>query len=532
MWRKWIAVAAVFLPFAGYVAASPDGGARESTFTIVHTNDFHGRHLPFRAVTPDATSQTDDPGEADTYRFGRTAGVGGLAQLAAVVKRLRAQSGSNDSVLLLHAGDTFSDDLLGNLTEGEAVVRVMDRLGYDFTALGNHDFDYGPQRTRELQDMVSFPMRAANIIDRSTGEPVHGSPIQVLERGGVKVGLLAMGYTHTPWTASKKSVKGLEFKSAVETARQYVPELRRQADVVVVVSHLGTTGDEVLAREVDGIDLIIGGHSHDHLAPAKQIGGTRIVQALSDGAEYGVVEVAFGNGKVVDVRSQVKTLWSDEVEPDAEVEQQIAALREPHRQRLEQTIFTAAGPIPREYKSESPFDKLVGEILIQETGADVAMLPGVGYGLTLGPGPVSREQLYTLLAHPAKVAAVTLSGAQIQRTLEQSATNQKPAEPLDTVGGLIQTVGIEWTADLTQPPGQRVRDVRIGGEPLDPERSYRVATHSGMLGGIHRYDELGKGSAIQRTDTKVVDAVEQALMDQGKVRAPQTGEVKLILAQP
>lgn len=529
MWRKWIAVSAALLSVST-VAAAPTGSSdRDGAFTILHTNDFHGRHVGFGALADDATSQTDDPGEANTYRFGRTAEVGGLARLATVVAESRQADAGG--VLLLHAGDTFSDDLLGNLTEGKAVIELMNSLGYDFMALGNHDFDYGPARTRELQGIARFPMRAANIVDQASGEPVLGDPTLVLERGGVRVGLLAVGYTHTPWTSNQKNVEGLKFGNAAEAARKYLPELRQQADVVVVVSHLGTTGDEVLAREVQGIDLIVGGHSHDHLQPPKQVGQTWIVQALSDAAEYGHVRVKVAGGKIADVQSEVRTLWADQVSADPAVERQIVELRAPHRARLEEVLFTAAEPIPRDYKSESAFDKMVGQILREKTGADVAMLPGVGYGLTLGAGPVTREALYTLLAHPAKLATVTLTGEQIQRTLEQSATNQKPKDPLDTVGGLIQTSGLNWTVDLTKPIGQRVSGVRIAGKPIAPEARYRVATHTGMLGGIHRYDAFAEGRDIERTEAKVVDVVEEALRGKQNVRAPDLGEVKLITAQ-
>lgn len=530
MRRTWMAVMAGLMSLSAIAdtAAAQAGGS--GTFTILHTNDFHGRHTPFHAVDGDATSQAEDPGEKDSYTFSRAGRVGGMAHLATAVSQVRAQAG-DEGVLLLHAGDTFSDDLLGNLTRGEAVIELMNSLGYDFMALGNHDFDYGPERTRALQTLARFPMRGANVIDAKTGEPFLGDATLVLERGGVRVGLLALGYNNTPWTASKKSTAGLKFENGIEVARRQLPALRERADVVVVVSHLGRVADRVLAREVPGIDVIVGGHSHDHIDPAEKIGNTWIVQSLSDAAEYGQVQVRVAAGKVVDVQADVHTLWSEELAPDAQVQQQIAQLRAPHRARLEEVLFTAAEPIPRDYKSESAFDKMVAGILRQKSGADLAMLPGVGYGITLPQGPVTREALYTLLAHPAKLATVDLTGAQILRILEQSASNQKPANPLDTVGGLIQTAGMRWRLDLGRPAGERVSEVRIGGEPLDPEATYHVATHTGMLGGIHRYEAFAQGRNIERTDAKVVDVVEEALRGKQALRAPALGDIELVVAR-
>lgn len=530
MRRKWTAGLAILFSLSTLAVAAQGGTSANGSFTIFHTNDFHGRHLPFQALKSDATSQTDDPGEAGSYHFDRDGEVGGFSRLATVVKEARQRDGK-DSVLVLHAGDTFSDDLLGNLTKGEAIIHLMNTVGFDFMALGNHDFDYGPEQTKALQKIAKFPMRGANIIDEGTGKPVLGEPYVVLSRGGVKVALLGIGYTNTPWTASEKATKGLRFEDGIEVARRYVPELRRQADAVIVVSHLGDTGDKLLAREVEGIDLVVGGHSHDHIDPPQKIGNTWIVQALSDAAEYGQVKVSVSDGKVSSVDAAVHTMWADEIKADPEVEKQIAALRAPHKQQLEEVLFTAAAPIPRDYKSESAFDRLLGDALREKTGADVALLPGVGYGITLQAGPVTREALYTLLPHPAKLVTVDLTGAQILKTLEQTATNQKPDDPRNIVGGLLQTSGMGWTVDLTKPIGKRVSEVTIGDKALDPEAVYRVATHTGMLGGIHRYEEIAKGENVQRTDTKVVDVLEQFLRGKQDVRPPQLGAVRLIKAE-
>ena len=183
-------------------------------------------------------------------------------------------------------------------------------------------------------------------------------------------------------------------------------------------------------------------------------------------------------------------------------------------------MATAAERIGRQYRSESPFDALGGEILREHTGAEIAFLPGVGYGVSLEPGPVTREALATLLPHPTKAATVTLTGRQVLEVLEQSATNQKPADPMDGVGGLVQTSGLRWTIDLTRPAGQRIRDVSVGGAPLEPARDYRVVTHEGMLKGLHRYRSFSAGREPRVLDQSVADIVEAALRRRGTLSAP------------
>jgi 2',3'-cyclic-nucleotide 2'-phosphodiesterase (5'-nucleotidase family) len=494
--------------------------------TILHVNDSHGRYMPFEVAGENATSQTGDPG-GPPERFRRTGRVGGFAYLATAVEEIRRRRG-RENVLLIHSGDTFSDDLLGNLTKGEAVVDLMNALKFDFLALGNHDFDYGQKRTRALAELARFPMRAANVIDKNTGKPFLGNPTALLEAGGVRVGLLALGYHHTDLTTSPKNIPTLKFTSGIEAARPYVAELARRADVVVVASHLGHAVDRKLARTVEGIDLILGGHSHDTLSRGEQVGSTWIAQARSDLAVLGEVRVRIENGGAKHFTVTSHTLWNDRYRPDARFVKKISELRAPHQKKLEEVLATTTQTIGRNYMSESPFDVLVGQMLLDHTGAEVAMLPGIGYGVSLTPGPITREALYTLLPHPAKVATVRLSGAQLIDILEQSATNIAPSDPERIVGGLVQTAGMTWTVDLTQPIDSRIRDVAVDGKPIGLKRQYLVATQSGMMRGIHRYRSFARGQAPRRSELKLNDLVERAMKAMTDVARPAMGNLRLI----
>lgn len=496
------------------------------TFTVLHTNDFHGRHLPFAVAPGNATAQTGDPGR-EPVGFERTGTAGGFAHLAAAVRRIREARGASN-VVLVHGGDTFSDDLLGNLTDGEAAIELMNLLGYQFMALGNHDFDYGTEQTRRLQAIARFPMRGANVVERATSRPFLGDPFTVLTAGGVRIGLLALGYHNTHQTGDPDNVRTLEFTSGIDAARRLVPELRRRADVVVVLSHQGSTVDRRLAREVPDIDIIVAAHSHDLIAPPERVGMTWLAQALSDAAVLGELVVTVTGGRVTDVRGVAHTLWTNEFPADPNVARRVTELRAPHEARLTEVLGMAAERIGRQYKSESPFDKLAGDLLRRDTGADVAFLPGVGYGVSFGPGPITREALYALLPHPSKVVTMWLTGAQVLAVLEQSATNQKPSDEMNAVGGIVQTSGLRWTLDLTRPIGSRIRDVAVGGTAIDPVREYRVVTHSGLLAGTHRYTTFRDGRAVETLDRTVTDVVEAGLRADSPVRAPALGDITIV----
>jgi 5'-nucleotidase / UDP-sugar diphosphatase len=516
-------VGLIFSSVSERVESKTTNQAVSGNVTILYTNDSHGRYLPFEAAPGNATAQTGEPGDTH-HDFDRTGLVGGMAQLATAVDQIRRKR-SPERVILVHAGDAFSDDLLGNLSRGEAMIQLMNAIGYQLMALGNHDFDYGVKRTRELQKIARFPMRAANVTVESTAETVLGDPTLVLDAGGLRVGFLALGYHNTNDTTDPENVKGLSFSSGIDAARRYLPELRKRSDIVVVLSHQGSKVDELLASQVDGIDLIIGGHSHDRM---QKSGRPWIVQAMSDGAVLGEVNVMMEDGRIAKIENSEHVLWNDRYKPDERIDQMIEALRKPHLDELQKPIATASQRIGRQYKSESPFDKLTANLLREHANAEIAMLPGVGYGVSLQPGSITREHLYALIPHPSKIVKLNLKGTQILEILEQSATNQKPRDPMDNVGGLLQTSGIRWTIDLTKPVGQRIRDVSVGADPIVLDRTYSVVTNGGMLSGTHRYSTFTEGSDIQEEEKKVVDLVEERLRAMGQVHPPKTGEITLI----
>lgn len=509
---------------------NPTSTSSEEVITILHTNDRHGTHKPFKTTEGNSTSQTGDEGKETLFTFDREAKIEGFAYLATAVKKIRREKGK-ENVLLLDAGDTFSDDQLGNLTKGEAVIHLMRSLSYDFMALGNHDFDYGRERTAELQEKAGFPFGAANITDSITGKPFLDPPYIIRKVGDTRIAVLAISYHNTPLTGNRENMKGLRFSPGHEAIKEYIPILQNQSDILIVLSHAGTAVDELIAKEVEGIDLIIGGHSHDLISPPHKVNETFIVQALSDGAILGETQLIIADNRLIDVKTNHHFLWNDEWEPDQETLELVTRLRSPFLNKLEEKIATTETVIGRQYKSESPFDKLVGNLLREENNAEVALLPGVGYGISLH-GDISSENIYKLLPHPSKIVTLTMTGKQLKSTLEQTAQNLNPKSDLDLVGGLLQSSGIEYEMDLTKPVGQRVTNISIGGTPLQNSKDYNVVTHTGMLRGIHNYDKIGKGDNIQKTDRQLNEFILEKFRELGTISFPANmGEIKITIGK-
>ena len=178
-------------------------------------------------------------------------------------------------MLLVDAGDTFGDGLLANLTRGEATLRLMNALGYRLHGARQSRFRvHRRSDARSSKTMARFPMRAANAVVRATGAPFLGDPTLVVTGAACASGSWRSAYHNTDQTGNKDNTRGLVIHERDRSgAARMCPRCERDADVIVVVSHQGTVVDSVLAARVPGIDIIVGGHSHDRIAPPRRVGG-------------------------------------------------------------------------------------------------------------------------------------------------------------------------------------------------------------------------------------------------------------------
>lgn len=191
-------------------------------------------------------------------------------------------------------------------------------------------------------------------------------------------------------------------------------------------------------------------------------------------------------------------------------------------------MTVAAGRVGRQYTSESPVDALAAELLRRYGNADVAFSPGLGFGITMQPGPVTREMLVGFFPHPTAIIHERLTGIQVMAVLEPSATNLKPAMDIDRVGGVIQTAGLRWTIDLTKPVCHRISGVYVGDRAIRDSTSYTVMTNGGLLQGTHRQATFAHGADIVRDERTFGAVLDERVRAMGTLRAPTTRFVTLI----
>lgn len=209
----------------------------------------------------------------------------------------------NPNVLMLDAGDTLHGQPIATLSQGESIVKILNLMGIDAFTPGNHDFNYGFARLQELEKMMNFPIVSANVMDKS-GKEVF-KPYVIKEMDGFKVGIFGLSTPETSYKTNPKNVETIDFTDTIAAAKKAVEALEKEnVDVIIALSHLGLdqgddTSDKV-AEAVDGIDLVIDGHSHTTLEEGRMVKNTLIASTGEYDKAFGIVTLKIANGKVTE----------------------------------------------------------------------------------------------------------------------------------------------------------------------------------------------------------------------------------------
>lgn len=498
LWRCFASAIGTALLAACASAPAPSSPPR---LTVLHTNDHHGHHW------------RDAQGQA------------GLAARKTLVDAVRAEvKAQGGALLLLDAGDVNSGTPESDLLEAEPDFRGMSLLGYDAMAVGNHEFDRSPEvQQRQRESWSRFPWLSANV--RRNGQPMF-EPYRIWHRAGMRIAVFGLTTEDTRLMGVAARYPGTVFEAAIPAAQQLVPALRKQADVVIALTHLGhhvdgrhgrdAPDDVQLARAVPGIDLVVGGHTHSLIcmreqalqreieattgpcAPDRQ-NGAWIAQAGDRGRYLGRADFVWREGGLALERYRLLPVGLAGT-PALGEDAQMLALLGPFRARgtagLDAVLGQAIGMFDGERSSvrhrPTALGQLITRVMQEATRADLAIVSGGGIRASLPEGPLTLRELRRTLPFRNPVVVVSLTGRELGTYIAALATHCPGS------GGYPQTSGLRYTTD-----GRAVSEVHIGGQPLDPERRYRLALPGFLAGGGDGYPELR--SHPSHTDTGLVD---------------------------
>lgn len=476
----------------------------KQSLTILHTNDSHGQFMKQRA----------DWLEVDTPPF-----VGGIPALATYYRRERRRAHHEDrGLLVLDAGDWFTGTPESDLTDGKAMITGLNQLGIDYTTPGNHEFDVGTEtlvnRIRELET----PVLSANITTES-GTQFPGTRSRAIkEVQGLKVGIFGLiAAPEMRQLVEAGMIEDVSFANTTESARKNVRELRRKkVDLIVALTHQGLEADRELARQVAGIDVIVGGHSHSRVQSPEVIGKTVVVQAGSSLSEVGRLDLEINSrtGGIKSVSGGLVSLSHELYPPDETVKQSLAPYIERVDEKLSEVVGRAAVSAERNSRSSSPLGNLITDAMRTAVEAEIGFQNSYGIRDELPAGKITVRRLYRVLPFGNELVTMDLKGKQLKEIFEQSATLEK---------GLIQLSGARVKLDFERPPGRRVREVTVGGEPLAEEKTYRVVTNSFLAEGGDGFAPLGAGKD-KLTHTGLT--IRQALRDYIEAHSPLGAQAK------
>ncbi len=506
MKRKSALIAVIFL-LTGVLYAAPlqEGAAGGSgELVLLHTNDHHGAVLPSN-------------------------GLGGLEEIASVVKGIKAV---NTNVLLVDAGDLNTGSALSNMFNAEPDILAYNIMGYDAITFGNHEFDGTQEKLDKQISLAGFPFVSSNIKTQD-GAFLGGNQYIVKNFGNVKVGVFGITTTHAEAIASPDP--SLVFLNEIDAAREVVDILRNteKVDIVIGLTHLGDVKETEenptsleLAAAVEGINIIVDGHSHTFMEEPKKVNDTFVVSANEWGKYLGYGKLTVRNGQLVNF------LWTPvTIGPDSEVIEMLEPYIEKADIALKEVIGTAQDTFILGNRLTRYQETALGNLICDanawylEAGGnpvDFVLQNGGNIRAELPKGPITQERILTILPFENYLFTASMTGENIIKLFDFIATIPQGA------GGFPQfSSNVRVTIDKTQGAGV-IRELTIGGEPIDPERVYSFCTNDYIMGGGDDYVIMETASVPFNVSLVLSYVVTEYIRAQGSVSPMTDGRMTVI----
>jgi len=399
--------------------------------------------------------------------------AGGHARIAAIVKEIRAEK--QDHVLFCDCGDTLHGTYPALKTQGEALIPILNTLGLD--AMTAHwEFAYGPEIFKQRAAELNYPMLAINVYDQATRERFF-PPYSVKEIGGLRIGLVGIASNIVDKAMPASFSTGTYFTLGREELPSIINVLRAQekVDLVVLISHLGFPQDMKLMSEVQGIDVCLSGHTHNRLYKPVLQGKTLIIQSGCHGSFLGRLDLEIEGGRVVDYRHELIEVEAN-IDPDPEVADLVHQALAPYQEELSTVVGVTATALNRATLLESTMDNFLVQALLESTGAQLAFSNGWRFGASIIPGEVTMNDLYNMIPMNPPISTIELTGEEIVTMLEENLERTFACDPYDQMGGYVKrSLGFNAYIKIENPLGQRIQQVFVGDEPLQPGRYYPTA---------------------------------------------------------
>jgi 5'-nucleotidase/UDP-sugar diphosphatase len=479
-------------------ATAQEGG--EFTLTVLHTNDVHGRVDEF-----DGRGNTCDEEESAAGEC-----YGGVARRMTMVDQIRAEV---PNVVLLDAGDQFQGTLFYTQYKGGAAQEMMNALGYDAMAVGNHEFDDGPGTLGSFIRGANFPVLSANIDDSAEPELAGAiQPYTILDVNGDQVGVI--GFTTEDTAILSSPGSNVLFNSIEESVQAAVDELTAQGvNKIIALSHAGFGRDRQVAEQVTGVDIVVAGHTNTYLSNEDEDaeGPYPVVVTGSDGnpillvSDYtrgqylGRLDATFDENGVVTGYEGGPIVLDNSVEKDAGIQARVEALAAPVEELMNKPVGTASVDLDGERSScrfgECTMGNMITDAMLWSTageGVQIALTNGGGIRASIPAGEVTLGDVLTVLPFGNLISTFELSGAEVVEALENGVSRAENPENEGT-GRFAQVSGLRYSWNPNLPAGARIVTVEVQNEdgsysPIDMNATYKMASNDFLRNGGDGYE--------------------------------------------
>ena len=467
-----------------------------------------------KAGSPQAYALTSE----DFGQLAKTYGkMGGLDRVSTLVKAIRAERPGK--CLFLDSGDTWQGSWTSLQTRGEDMIKIMAPMKPD-AITGHWEFTYGAERVKELIDMLDFPFLAGNVISTEWEEPVFEAT-KMYEKNGVKIAVVGQAFPYTPVANPRWMFPDWSFGIRDKMVQSHVTKAREDgADVVVLLSHNGFDVDRKLATRVQGIDVILTGHTHDAIPTTVNVNNTLLVASGCSGKFVSRLDLDIKDKKVAGFNFKLMPVFADVIEKDPEITKIIDETRAPYEKHLNEVIGTTKNTLFRRGNMSGTFDDLICTALIEKQDAEISLSPGFRWGPSLIPGQdITNDDLYsqTAMTYPS-VYKLDFTGKQIKDILEDVGDNLFNTDPYFQQGGdMVRVGGLAFDMDASKTIGKRITNMKLtrNGKDLEAGKTYSV----GGWASVNK--ETGTGGV------PVWELVRDYIKDKKVVDLKTTGDITL-----
>ena len=472
---------------------------KTARLTFLQLNDLHGYVEPHRELVRAPDGQ-------------RHATMGGLARIASVFDQVRRDT--DGAVVALDNGDTFHGTFPAVEGRGEGLVDLMNALAFDAMTV-HWEYAYGPQRVRELASQLRYPVLAINVYRKDSGE-LEFPPYRVVERAGLRVAIIGLACPIVDKTMPPAFSEGIRFTIGREELPRWIAHVRsaERADLVVLLSHLGFAQDVKMAREVDGIDILVSGHTHNRMRRPAIENGAIIFQSGCHGSFVGRLDVDVDDGRVVDHRHELVEI-GESLAQEPSMLARVEALMAPHRKMLARVVGETVSTLDRYSMYQASMDDVLLDAIAETSGRDIAFSNGWRYGAPIAPGPVTIDDLWNVIPTNPFVSTVELTGTEIREMLEANLERVFAADAFEQMGGYVKRCrGLTMYVKAENPHPHRIERLFIDGREARDDAIYPAAfvTSQGVPGRF--------GRNRRNLEVRAIDALQKHFERTKPVRAP------------